>query len=154
MEPAAHDQGGRKRVDTREVTEQLSKVPMFSECSKRELQMIARAAKEIEHPEGHVIAREGDRGVGFFLITDGGAAVSIGGKKRGRLGPGDFFGEISLLDRGPRTATVTSTSPIRLLGLTAWVFRGLIEEHPSIGIRLLEVVARRLRDSSKQRPTS
>ena len=141
-------------MDTREVTDRLSKVPMFSECTKRELQMVARAIKEIEHPEGHVIAREGDRGVGFFLITDGKAAVTIGGKNRGRLGPGDFFGEISLLDRGPRTATVTSTSPIRLLGLTAWVFRGLIEEHPSIGIKLLEVVARRLRDSSRQRPTS
>jgi CRP/FNR family cyclic AMP-dependent transcriptional regulator len=141
-------------VETREVSERLLKVPMFSECTKRELQAIARSVKEIEHPKGHVIAREGDRGIGFFLITDGKAAVSIGGKNRARLGPGDFFGEISLLDRGPRTATVTSTSPIRLLGLTAWVFRGLIEEHPSIGIKLLEVVARRLRESSKQQAPS
>jgi CRP/FNR family transcriptional regulator, cyclic AMP receptor protein len=141
-------------VDTREVSERLSTVPMFSECTKRELQAIARAVKQIEHPDGHVIAREGDRGVGFFLITEGKAAVSIGGKNRARLGPGDFFGEISLLDRGPRTATVTSTSPIRLLGLTAWVFRGLIEEHPAIGIKLLEVLARRLRGTSKPQTTS
>ena len=138
-------------MDPREVSERLSKVPMFSECTKRELQAIARAVKEIEHPEGHVIAREGDRGVGFFLITDGKANVSIGGKNRARLGPGDFFGEIALLDRGPRTATVTAASPVRLLGLTAWVFRGLIEEHPSIGIKLLEVLAKRLRDSPKSR---
>jgi CRP/FNR family cyclic AMP-dependent transcriptional regulator len=136
-------------VDTREVTEKLGKVPMFSGCTKREIEAIARAAKEVKHPEGHVIAREGDRGIGFFLITEGTARVSIGGKPRSKLGPGDFFGEIALLDRGPRTATVTSTSPVRLLGLTAWVFRGLIEEHPSIGFKLLEVVAGRLRQASK-----
>ena len=130
------------------MAQRLAKVPMFSGCTKRELDAIARAVKEVQHPEGHVIAREGDRGVGFFLITDGTAMVSVGGKARSRLGPGDFFGEIALLDRGPRTATVTSTSPIRLLGLTAWVFRGLIEEHPSIGLRLLEVVAERIRQAS------
>ena len=136
-------------METREVTGHLAKVPMFAGCTKKELEAVARAVKEVEHPEGHVIAREGDRGVGFFLISDGTAKVSIGGKTRSRLGPGDFFGEIALLDRGPRTATVTATSPIKLLGLTAWVFRGLIEEHPSIGFKLLEVVASRLREASK-----
>jgi CRP/FNR family transcriptional regulator, cyclic AMP receptor protein len=140
-------------VDQREVTAQLAKVPMFSECTRREVQAIARAAKEVSHPEGHVIAREGDRGVGFFLILEGSAKVSIGGKARARLGPGDFFGEIALLDRGPRTATVTSTSPIRLVGITAWVFRGLLEEHPSIALTMLEVVARRLREAGPS-PTS
>ena len=130
------------------MTQRLAKVPMFSGCTKRELEAIARAVKEVQHAEGHVIAREGDRGVGFFLITEGTATVSVGGKPRSRLGPGDFFGEIALLDRGPRTATVSSTSPIRLLGLTAWVFRGLIEEHPSIGLKLLEGVAERLREAS------
>jgi CRP/FNR family transcriptional regulator, cyclic AMP receptor protein len=136
-------------VDQREVVNLLAKVPMFAGCTKRELVAIADAAKEVEHPEGHVIAREGDRGVGFFLILEGTARVSIGGKGRATLGPGDFFGEISLLDRGPRTATVTSSSPIRLVGITAWVFRGLIEQHPSIGIKLLEVIAQRLREATK-----
>ena len=140
-------------MDTREVTGRLAKVPMFAGCTKRELEAIARAVKEVRHSEGHVIAREGDRGVGFFLIAEGTAKVSIGGKTRSRLGPGDFFGEIALLDRGPRTATVTSTSPVTLLGLTAWVFRGLIEEHPSIGFKLLEVVAGRLREASKNAAT-
>ena len=134
---------------TRDVASQLAKVPIFAGCSKRELQAIVQAAKEVEHEEGHVIAREGDRGVGFFLITQGTAKVSIGGRTRARLGPGDFFGEISLLDRGPRTASVTATSPIRLVGITAWVFRGLLEEHPSIAIKMLEVVAGRLRSTSK-----
>jgi CRP-like cAMP-binding protein len=126
----------------------LKKVPLFTSCSKQELDAITRAAKEVKHRTGHVIAREGDVGVGFFLITDGTAEVTIGGKKRAALGPGDFFGEVSLLDRGPRTATVTATSPITMLGLTAWTFRGLIDQHPSIAMNMLKVVAQRLRAAS------
>ena len=127
----------------------LRKVPLFSGCTKRELEAIARATKEVRHREGHVIAGEGDTGIGFFLITEGSADVSVGGKIRARLGPGDFFGEISLLDRGPRTATVTASSPITLLGLTAWTFRGLVEQHPTIALNMLKVVAKRLRSASK-----
>jgi CRP/FNR family cyclic AMP-dependent transcriptional regulator len=136
-------------VASRNVVELLAKVPIFSGCSKRELDAILRAAKDVSHPEGHVIAREGDRGVGFFLILDGTAKVTRGGKHLAALGRGDFFGEISLLDRGPRTATVTATSPIQLIGLTAWVFRGLLEEHPTIVMKMLEVIASRLRRVSK-----
>lgn len=130
---------------SRKVAELLAKVPIFSGCTKRELEAILNAAKDVSHPDGHVIAREGDRGVGFFLILDGTAKVTRGGKRLASLGRGDFFGEISLLDRGPRTATVTATSPIELIGITAWVFRGLLEEHPSIAMKMLEVIAGRLR---------
>ena len=134
---------------TREVTEQLGRVPLFSGLSKRELDAIVRAGKEVTHPAGHVIAREGDRGIGFFLILEGEARVSRGGKGLSRLKPGDFFGEVSLLDRGPRTATVTAGSQVRLLGVTAWVFRGILTEYPSIGLKLLEVIAERLRKATK-----
>jgi len=140
-------------VGSREITQQLGKVPLFSGLSQRELDAIVRAGKEVEHREGHVIARDGDRGIGFFLVLSGEARVSRGGKGLARLKPGDFFGEISLLDRGPRTATVTSTTPIRLLGVTAWVFRGLLTEYPSIAMKLLEVVAGRLRQVTKQAAT-
>jgi len=75
--------------------------------------------------------------------------VSVGGKPRGKLGPGDFFGEISLLDHGPRTATVTATSPIRMLGLTAWAFKSVVQQHPTIALNMLKVVAGRLRSGSK-----
>jgi CRP-like cAMP-binding protein len=136
-------------VTTQKATTLLKKVPLFSGCSKRELDAIGKAAKEVTHREGHLIAREGDTGVGFFLITDGTADVSVGGKTRAKLGPGDFFGEISLLDRGPRTATVTASSPITMLGLTAWAFRGLVEQHPTIALNMLRVVAERLRNASK-----
>jgi CRP-like cAMP-binding protein len=136
-------------VGTREISQQLGKVPLFSGLSNRELEAIVRAGKEVEHREGHVIAREGDRGIGFFLVLDGEARVSRGGKGLAKLKPGDFFGEISLLDRGPRTATVTASTRIRLLGVTAWVFRGLLMEYPSIAMKLLEVVAARLRQVTK-----
>jgi len=127
----------------------LKGVPLFADCSKRELEAIAGAIKEVNHAPGHVIAREGDIGVGFFLITDGTATVSVGGRPRAKLKPGDFFGEISLLDHGPRTATVTAASAIRLLGLTAWAFKGVVEQHPTIALNLLKVVAQRTRSAAK-----
>jgi CRP-like cAMP-binding protein len=137
----------------KKATALLKKVPLFSGCTNREVEAIANAVKEIQHREGHVIAREGDTGLGFFLITDGTADVSIGGKTRARLGPGDFFGEISLLDRGPRTATVTASSPITMLALTAWTFRGLVEQHPTIALNMLRVVAERLRSAAANTET-
>ena len=97
-----------------------------------------------------VIAREGERGIGLFLILEGQCKVTIGGKTKARLGPGDFFGEVALLDGGPRTATVTAVSPVRLVGITGWVFRGLLMEHPTIALKTLEAVAGRLRSVSKE----
>ncbi len=129
---------------------QISKVPIFSECSKRELAIIARASKLVSHKEGTVIAREGERGIGLFLIVEGQCKISIGGKTKAKLGPGDFFGEVALLDGGPRTATVTAMTPVRLIGITGWVFRGLLMEHPSIALKTLEAVAGRLRSVSKE----
>jgi CRP-like cAMP-binding protein len=124
-------------------------VPLFSSCSNRELQTIARAVKPIQHPAGTTIAREGEPGIGLFVIQSGTADVTIGGRKKNELGPGDFFGEIALLDGGPRTATVTATSDIELLGLTEWVFRGLMQEHPAIAVKTLEAMAGRLRNATK-----
>jgi CRP/FNR family transcriptional regulator, cyclic AMP receptor protein len=134
---------------TKDVLEGLAAVPLFSGCSKRELQTIARAVKPVEHRAGTVIAREGEPGIGLFVIDEGEAEVTIGGRKKATLGPRDFFGEIALLDGGPRTATVTATTDIKLLGLTEWVFRGLMQEHPSIAIKTLEAMAGRLRNATK-----
>jgi CRP-like cAMP-binding protein len=137
-------------VTQHDVSAKLAKVPIFSECSKREIAIIARAAKEVTHREGTVIAREGERGIGLFLILEGRCLVTIGGKTKAKLGPGDFFGEVALLDGGPRTATVTALSTVRLVGITGWVFRGLLMEHPSIALKTLEAVAGRLRTVSKE----
>jgi len=136
-------------VGTKDVVQRLAKVPLFSECSQRDLQTIARVVREIPHAAGTVIAREGEPGVGLFIILDGAAEVSIGGRKKATLGPGEFFGEIALLDGGPRTATVSAKTDVRLLGLTEWVFRGLMHEHPSIALKTLQQMAGRLRVATK-----
>ena len=131
------------------IASELGKIPMFAACSNRELQTVARAVREVEHPAGTVIAREGEPGIGLFVITDGTASVTIGGRKKGSLEPGEFFGEIALLDGGPRTATVTADTDVKLLGLTEWVFRGLLQEHPSIAVKTLQAMAARLRSATK-----
>ncbi len=130
-------------------TDLLKKVPLFSDCTAKELTQIAAAAKTVSHKADRVIAREGEPGIGLFVIVAGQAEVTIGGAKRTTLGPGDFFGEVALLDGGPRTATVTATTDIELLGITEWVFRGLMHEHPAIALKTLQAVAGRLRDATK-----
>ena len=132
-----------------DVVEHLGTVPIFEGCSKKDLQTIARQVRQISHDAGYVIATEGDPGAGLFVIAEGEADVTIGGKMVNHLKAGDFFGEMALLDGGPRTATVTSTTPISLYALTEWVFRGLLAEHPSIAMRTLETMAARLRGATK-----
>ena len=134
---------------TSEIVEHLSNVPIFSGCSKKELQTIAKQVREIKHESGHVIAAEGEPGAGLFVIDEGEADVTIGGKRVNHMKTGDFFGEMALLDGGPRTATVTATTPITLYALTEWVFRGLLAEHPGIAMRTLETMAGRLRSATK-----
>lgn len=136
-----------------DMVEHLGGVPIFEGCSKKDLQTIARQVREITHEAGYVIATEGDPGAGLFVIADGEADVTIGGKKVNHLEPGDFFGEMALLDGGPRTATVTATTAITLYALTEWVFRGLLAEHPSIAMRTLETMASRLRGATKAATT-
>jgi CRP-like cAMP-binding protein len=140
-------------VAINDMVEHLGGVPIFQGCSKKELQTIARQVREIDHEAGYVIATEGDPGAGLFVIAEGEADVTIGGKKVNHLEKGDFFGEMALLDGGPRTATVTATTPITLYALTEWVFRGLIAEHPSIAMRTLETMASRLRGATKTATT-
>jgi CRP/FNR family transcriptional regulator, cyclic AMP receptor protein len=134
---------------TKANVSRLANVPLFSDCSQRELQTVARVVRDIPHKAGTVIAREGEPGIGLFILVDGAADVTIGGKKKATLGPGDFFGEIALLDGGPRTATVTAKTDVQLLGLTEWVFRGLMYEHPSIALKTLQQMAGRLRSATK-----
>jgi CRP/FNR family cyclic AMP-dependent transcriptional regulator len=135
-------------VNRSDIAKQLQAVPLFSGLSKKELGVVAGVAKELAANPGDVLAKEGDRGVGFFLILSGKARVVVGGRTRRRLGAGDTFGEIALLDGGPRTATVIAESEMSLLGVTAWAFRSLLSEYPSITLKLLEEVASRLRAAS------
>jgi CRP/FNR family transcriptional regulator, cyclic AMP receptor protein len=136
-------------VANKDVVERLSQVPILAGCSKKDLQAIAKAVRTVTHPAGAVVATEGEPGAGLFVIDEGEADVTIGGKRMNHLGPGDFFGEMALLDGGPRTATVTATTDLSLFVLTEWVYRGLLTEHPSIALRTLEAMAARLRRATK-----
>ena len=134
---------------SKDVVERLSHVPIFAGCSKKDLQTIAKAVRPIQRAAGEVVASEGEPGAGLFVIDEGEADVTIGGKRLNHLRPGDFFGEMALLDGGPRTATVTATTDMSLYALTEWVYRGLLTEHPSIALRTLEAMAARLRRATK-----
>jgi CRP-like cAMP-binding protein len=103
------------------------------------------AAKVVDSPAGRAIVKEGSTGTGLHVLLKGETKVVIGDRTQQRLGPGDFFGEISLLDRGPRTATVVAETPVRILSLSSWNFRAALKEHPSMAIKMLEELARRVR---------
>jgi len=129
--------------------ELLKRVPLFAGCAKGELNELALVADEIDLREGRTLVREGQSGREFFVLIEGTVRVSRKGRKLTDLGPGDWFGEIALLTKTPRTATVTATSPLRVLVITDRSFRHVVESMPSIGIKVLESVGERLaKDSS------
>jgi CRP-like cAMP-binding protein len=137
----------RTRRKDDELIGRLKQVPLFSSCTAKELKAIAAASRTVEFETGETICHEGKAGVGLHVILEGETKVSIRGRTRRRLGPGAFFGEIALLDGGPRTATVTAETPVKALVLPAWSFRSVMEDIPSLPMRMLEETARRLRTS-------
>jgi CRP-like cAMP-binding protein len=124
--------------------ELLKNVPLFAECTKVELRQLASIADEIDLREGTVLTREGRSGHEFFVVIEGSVRVSKAGKKVADLGAGDWFGEIALLAKGPRTATVTATSPVRALVIVDRDFRQVVANMPSIAMKVLTCVATRL----------
>ena len=125
-----------------ETTQLLKQVPLFSDLDKRELSQVVESMKRREFSAGQEIAREGESGVGFFVIEDGNAKVSVHGEERRRLGPGDYFGEIALIAQGARTATVTADTDLVAHGMTFWDFRPLVEGNASIAWKLLQAFAK------------
>jgi len=125
----------------------LARVPLFSACSKKELQTVARASDEVHVPAGKVLVEEGRPGHEFFLILEGKASVKRGKKKIADLGPGQYFGEMALLDRGPRSATVVADTDMDVLVLGQREFAGVIDEVPAMAHKLLTTMAQRLRES-------
>lgn len=128
-----------------DILEMLGSVPLFAKLSNKELKSLASSGREVDRAAGAVITTEGEDGVAFFLILDGSAEVTSGGKRLRTLGRGDHFGEISLIDGGPRTATVTITEDARLFGLTAWTFKPLLKMHPEMAEGLLMALCKMIR---------
>lgn len=123
----------------------LKAVPLFQGLSDHELKAVLRVAKEIDHEPGHAIVAEGQLGIGFHLILSGQATVSQGGHELSVLRPGQYFGEIALLDGQGRSATVTAVGPVRTLTIVVWGLEPLLKEHPTMAIALLKELCGRLR---------
>ena len=128
----------------------LQRVPLFAGLEKKQADQVARLFKERRFAQGETVVLEGSGGAAFFLIDSGEATVSIRGVERGTLQRGDYFGEIALIDEGPRAATITAATDLVCFGLTFWEFRPLVEENGAIGWKLLESMAKMLRSAQEQ----
>ena len=130
--------------------ELIRQVPLFADLDKKELQGLVSTMKERDFDAGATIASEGSTGIGFFVIDEGEAAVSVHGDEVGTLAHGDTFGEIALIDDGARTATITAKTPLKCYGITSWEFRPLVENNPKLAWKMLETMAKRLREAEQR----
>jgi len=131
------------KLDQDDTARALGRVPLFSGCSDDEVRDIAGLAHLLRFEEGAVIVPEGEEGLGFYLVMSGEAKVVRGEHEVNRLGPGDFFGEIALLEGTPRTASVIATGPVVCLGILRGDFRPLLMRQPRIALRIIEEEGRR-----------
>ena len=133
------------RVTQDEKIARLEEVALLEECSRKQLKAVAKITEVVEVPAETVLARHGDTGNEFYLIMDGSARVELPARRRTRLKPGDYFGEMSLLDGEPRSATVIADTPMRLLVIQRRDFSTLLREAPELTQSILVTLSRRLR---------
>jgi CRP/FNR family transcriptional regulator, cyclic AMP receptor protein len=124
--------------------ELLKGVPLFAHCSRKELEEVGKIADELDFLEGKELTREGSRGREFFVLLEGTAEVTQGKRRIASLSDGDFFGEIALVSDVPRTATVTTVSPVRALVITDRSFKRLLERFPQVQLKVLRALAERI----------
>ncbi len=129
--------------------ELLGKVPLFRGVPKRDLQRLAKSAHHMTFQAGAHLTDEDQVGVTFFVVVKGEADVSVSGQPRRRLGPGDYFGEMSIIDRSPRSAEVVAATDLECLVFTQWEFRPFLKDHPDVAWAVLESLVRRLREVEK-----
>src|SRR3954453_17272808 len=132
----------------------LSNVRLFSNLTKKELAAVGRASDELEVDAGRILVQEGASGHEFFLILEGQAAVKRAGRKIASLGPGQYFGEMALLDRAPRNATVVADTPMRVLVLAQREFNDVVDAVPGLAHKMLRSMATRLREADARSVTS
>jgi CRP/FNR family cyclic AMP-dependent transcriptional regulator len=139
-------------ADTKALVEMLNRNRLFEGFSKKDIKALIGYSKEIDHPAGEMIVMEGHDGVGFHLILDGTAVVSAKGRKVRSLGPGDSFGDIAVIDGGPRTASVAADTQLKTLSLPPWEFKPMLLEHPAVAYKLLVKLCELLREAEKRPP--
>ena len=134
------------------VVDDLQRVPLFSGLNRRQLRRVASGFTERDYAPGRAVVREGHMdGIGLFIVAEGTAAVDVGGKRVGTLGPGDHFGELAVINRSERSATVVAETPLRCLMITFWDFRKLATAHPDVLWKLLEQLAAVLASERERR---
>ena len=129
----------------------IKSVPLFSDLDNRELKEVAESMKERTFAAGETVTQEGTGGAGFFVVEEGSATVSVGGKDVRTIGAGDYFGEIGLIADIDRTATITADTDLHCYGMTFWDFRPLVESNASIAWKLLQAMASRLKEAEQKR---
>jgi CRP/FNR family transcriptional regulator, cyclic AMP receptor protein len=142
------------RLGSNAKVDLLKTVPLFAGCTKSELKQLASSTDEVDLREGYVLMREGRPGREFFVLIDGKVSVTAKDKKLADMSGGDWFGEIALLTKVPRTATITATSDVRALVLTDRSFRRVVETMPSIALKVLASVGDRLAADAQQNARS
>ena len=123
----------------------LKKVPLFAGLDKKDRQQIANSMRERRFKAGDTLTQEGAGGVGFFVVEEGEAEVTVGGEARGSIGPGDYFGEIALINESPRTATLTARTDMVCYGMTPWDFKPLVEANSTLAWKLLTAMADKMK---------
>jgi len=126
----------------------LKRVPLFERCSKRDLGKISSLAREVEYPAGTPVVREGEPGSELFIIVHGEVDVRTKSRKLATLAAGSYFGEIALITGSPRTASVTTGTPVRALVIKGRDFRKLLQDSPEIQYKVLQEVGKRLEERS------
>ncbi len=127
----------------KDVHEAIAQTPLFAHLSKKDIKQLTGVLRERSFPAGTVVIEEGKPGVGFFVIASGSAAVTVGGRKVGVMGPGDHFGEIALIDEGLRAGAVSAETDLECYALAAWQFRPFVHDHPDVAWALLQSLVRR-----------
>jgi len=137
------------RSENDAVVEMLAKSPLWTGLGNQDFKAIVKMAKQHKFESGDTIVRKGEEGAGFYLVLDGAVEIRSDGNVLSKLGPGQFFGEMSVVDAQPRSADVVAVEPSRVLFLSAWSFKSLVSERPRIAVKMLQEFVRRLRNTDR-----
>jgi len=146
LEPVSSGPGAKQE----DKIERLKEIPIFEGCSQRQLRSVAKIARVFDVAADTVLARAGEPGDEFFLIIDGSVWVEVSSEKRVLLHPGEFFGEMSILDGGPRSATIVADTPVRLLVITRRHFSMLLKDVPGLTQTVMATLSKRVREAEER----